>query len=183
MLVIVGTLPLFVMVPFRRFFEGLSDNMYFIGGALLFTGVLLFVSDRVRRGGKTEKTARLADALVVGIGQAIALCPGVSRSGMTITTGCFVGFERKFAVRFSFILSIPAILGANILSIKDAVDAGINWSEMPMYLIGVAVARGHGLSLHPAAENDRRPRPLRRVRLLLLDRRRAGAHLYDRIKG
>ena len=140
LLVIVGTLPLFVMVPFRRFFEGLSDNMYFIGGALLFTGVLLFVSDRVRRGGKTEKTARLADALVVGIGQAIALCPGVSRSGMTITTGCFVGFERKFAVRFSFILSIPAILGANILSIKDAVDAGINWSEMPMYLIGVAVA-------------------------------------------
>lgn len=76
MLVIVGTLPLFVMVPFRRFFEGLSDNMYFIGGALLFTGVLLFVSDRVRRGGKTEKTARLSDALVVGIGQAIALCPG-----------------------------------------------------------------------------------------------------------
>ena len=74
------------------------------------------------------------------IGQAIALCPGVSRSGMTITTGCFVGFERKFAVRFSFILSIPAILGANILSIKDAVDAGINWSEMPMYLAGVAVA-------------------------------------------
>lgn len=171
------------MVPFRRFFEGLSDNMYFIGGALLFTGVLLFVSDRVRRGGKTEKTARLSDALVVGIGQAIALCPGVSRSGMTITTGCFVGFERKFAVRFSFILSIPAILGANILSIKDAVDAGINWSEMPMYLIGVAVARGHGLSLHPTVENDRRPRPLRRVRLLLLDRRRAGAHLYDRIKG
>ena len=95
LLVIVGTLPLFVMVPFRHFFEGLSDNMYFIG---------------------------------------------VSRSGMTITTGCFVGFERKFAVRFSFILSIPAILGANILSIKDAVDAGINWSEMPMYLIGVAVA-------------------------------------------
>ena len=140
LLVIVGTLPLFVMVPFRHFFEGLSDNMYFIGGALLFTGVLLFVSDRVRRGGKTEKTARLSDALVVGIGQAIALCPGVSRSGMTITTGCFVGFERKFAVRFSFILSIPAILGANILSIKDAVDAGINWSEMPMYLIGVAVA-------------------------------------------
>ena len=140
LLIIVGTLPLFVMVPFRRFFTELSDNMYFIGGALIVTGILLFASDRVRHGRKTEKTARLSDALVVGIGQAIALCPGVSRSGMTITTGCFVGFERKFAVRFSFILSIPAILGANILSIKDAVDAGINWSEMPMYLIGVAVA-------------------------------------------
>ena len=140
LLIIVGTLPLFVMVPFRRFFTELSDNMYFIGGALIVTGILLFASDRVRHGRKTEKTARLSDALVVGIGQAIALCPGVSRSGMTITTGCFMGFERKFAVRFSFILSIPAILGANILSIKDAVDAGINWSEMPMYLIGVAVA-------------------------------------------
>lgn len=144
LLVIVGTLPLFAMVPFRHFFEGLGDNMYFIGGALIFTGLLLFLSDRVRRGRKTEKTARLIDALAVGVGQAVALCPGVSRSGMTITVGCFVGFERKFAVRFSFILSIPAILGANILSIKDAVGAGIDWSEMPMYLIGVAVAAATG---------------------------------------
>ena len=140
LMIVIGTLPLFVMVPFRHFFTGLGDNMYFIGGALIVTGILLFASDRVRRGRKTEKTATMLDALLVGVGQAIALCPGVSRSGMTITTGCFVGFERKFAVRFSFILSIPAILGANILSIKDAVDAGINWSEMPMYLIGVAVA-------------------------------------------
>ena len=141
LLVIVGTLPLFVMVPFRHFFEGLSDNMYFIGGALLFTGVLLFVSDRVRRGGKTEKTARLSDALVVGIGQAIALCPGVSRSGMTITTGCFVGFDRKFAVRFSFLLSIPAVLGANILTLKDAIqENSIIVSDIPVYLVGVAVA-------------------------------------------
>lgn len=140
LLVIVGTLPLFVMVPFRHFFEGLGDNMYFIGGALLATGCLLFVSDRVRRGRKTEKTARVADALIVGIGQAVALCPGISRSGMTITTGCFVGFERKFAVRFSFILSIPAILGANVLSLKDALDAGIDWASVPMYLVGVLVS-------------------------------------------
>ena len=144
LLVIVGTLPLFVMVPFRRFFEGLSDNMYFIGGALLFTGVLLFVSDRVRRGGKTEKTATLLDALLVGIGQAIALCPGISRSGMTITAGCFTGFERKFAVRFAFLLSIPAVLGANILTLKDAIDAGIDFSSVPVYLVGVVVAAVSG---------------------------------------
>ena len=140
LLVIVGTLPLFVMVPFRHFFEALGDNMYFIGAALLITGMLLFASDRVRHGHKTEKSARLSDALVVGVGQAIALCPGISRSGMTITTGCFVGFERKFAVRFSFILSIPAVLGANILSLKDALDAGIDWASVPMYLVGVLVA-------------------------------------------
>ena len=140
LLIIVGTLPLFAVLPIRKTVQGLGDNMYFVGAALIFTGFLLFVSDRVRRGGKTEKTARLSDALVVGIGQAIALCPGVSRSGMTITTGCFMGFERKFAVRFSFLLSIPAVLGANILSIKDAVQAGIVGAEVPMYLVGVAVA-------------------------------------------
>ena len=140
LLVIIGTLPLFVMVPFRHFFEGLGGDLYFIGGALIFTGCLLFVSDRVRRGRKTEKSAKLTDALIVGIGQAVALCPGVSRSGMTITTGCFTGFERKFAVRFSFILSIPAVLGANILTLADALDAGVNWAETPMYLAGVAVA-------------------------------------------
>lgn len=112
LLIIVGTLPLFVMVPFRRFFSSLGDNMYFIGGALIFTGILLFASDRARHGRKSEKTATLLDALLVGVGQAIALCPGISRSGMTITAGCFAGFERKFAVRFAFLLSIPAVLGA-----------------------------------------------------------------------
>ena len=144
LLIIVGTLPLFVMVPFRRFFSSLGDNMYFIGGALIFTGILLFVSDRVHHGRKTEKTATLLDALLVGIGQAIALCPGISRSGMTITTGCFAGFERKFAVRFAFLLSIPAVIGANILSLKDAIDAGIDWASVPAYLVGVAVAAVSG---------------------------------------
>ena len=144
LLIIVGTLPLFVMVPFRRFFSSLGDNMYFIGGALIFTGILLFVSDRVRHGRKTEKTATLLDALLVGLGQAVALCPGISRSGMTITTGCFAGFERKFAVRFAFLLSIPAVIGANILSLKDAIDAGIDWASVPAYLVGVAVAAVSG---------------------------------------
>ena len=144
LLIIVGTLPLFVMVPFRRFFEGLGDNMYFIGGALIVTGILLFASDRVHHGRKTEKTATMLDALLVGIGQAIALCPGISRSGMTITSGCFAGFERKFAVRFAFLLSIPAVLGANILSLKDAIDAGIDYASIPAYLAGVAVAAVSG---------------------------------------
>ena len=132
------------MVPFRRFFTELSDNMYFIGGALIVTGILLFASDRVRHGRKTEKTATLLDALLVGIGQAIALCPGISRSGMTITTGCFVGFERRLAVRFSFLLSIPAVLGANILTLKDAIDTGIDFSSVPVYLVGVVVAAVSG---------------------------------------
>ena len=118
--------------------------MIFIGAALVVTGFLLFACDLVRKGRKTERNATVLDVLVVGVGQAIATMPGISRSGMTITTGCFMGFERKFAVRFSFLLSIPAVLGANILSLKDAIEAGIVWAEVPMYLVGVITAAAVG---------------------------------------
>ena len=143
LLIIVGTLPLLVVLPIKDLVEGLADNMYFVGGALIVTGFLLFASDRVRKGRKTEKSATLVDVLLVGAAQAIATCPGISRSGTTITAGCFVGFDRKFAVRYSFLLSIPAILGANVLSIKDVLDTVV-WSEVPVYLVGVAVAAAVG---------------------------------------
>ena len=136
LLIIVGTLPLFVVLPVKDLVEGLSGNIYFVAGALIVTGFLLFASDRVKKGRKTERSAKLLDVLLVGIAQAIATCPGISRSGMTITTGCFVGFERRFAVRFSFLLSIPAVLGANS---PLAVRRGIvvydpqdnNWCALP----------------------------------------------------
>lgn len=140
LLIILGTLPLFVVLPVKEAVQSLSNSMVFIGAALIVTGVLLFVSDRVKKGRKNERTATWLDVLIVGLGQAIATMPGISRSGMTITTGCFVGFERKFAVRFSFLLSIPAVLGANILSLADAAKAGINWAEVPVYLVGVVTA-------------------------------------------
>ena len=140
LLIIVGTLPLLIVLPIKDLVEGLADNMYFVAAALLVTGCLLFASDRVRKGRKTEKSATMVDVLLVGVVQAIATCPGISRSGTTITAGCFRGFDRKFAVRFSFLLSIPAILGANILSLKDAVEAGIIWADVPVYLVGVVVS-------------------------------------------
>ena len=140
LLIIAGTLPLFAVLPAKDAIEGLGDNMYFVAFALLATGCLLFASDRVRRGRKTEKSATMLDALLVGVGQAVATCPGISRSGTTITAGCFVGFDRRFAVRYSFLMSIPAILGANILSLKDALEAQVFWEEVPVYLVGVAVS-------------------------------------------
>ena len=140
LLIIVGTLPLAAVLPIRKAVQGLGDNMVFVGAALIVTGFLLFLCDRVRKGRKNERSATWLDALLVGVSQAVATLPGVSRSGMTITAGCFVGYERKFAVRFSFLLSIPAVLGANILSIGDAVQAGINGAEVPMYLVGVVTA-------------------------------------------
>ena len=140
LLIILGTLPLFAVLPIKDKVQGLSDNMIFIGAALIVTGFLLFASDMIRKGRKTERNATWLDVLIVGAGQAIATMPGISRSGMTISAGCFTGFERKFAVRFSFLLSIPAVLGANILSLKDAFEAGIVWGEVPVYLVGVVTA-------------------------------------------
>ena len=139
-MIIIGTLPLFAILPVKDLVEELSRNTYFIGGALLVTGCLLLACDRVRKGKKNEGSATMKDALLVGISQAIATCPGISRSGMTISAGCFCGFERKFAVRFAFLLSIPAVLGANILEISDVVENGIDPTLLPAYFVGVAVA-------------------------------------------
>ena len=70
------------------------------------------------RGHKTAKNATVADALIVGCGQALAVIPGLSRSGTTISVGMMRGFDRAFAVRFSFLMSLPAVLGANVLKLR-----------------------------------------------------------------
>lgn len=143
-LVVVGTLPLFVILPIKKYIDGLYQNTWFIGGALIFTGFLLFVSDRLARGKKTERTATWLDAVIIGLSQALATVPGLSRSGTTICTGMLRGCKREFAVRYSFLLSIPAVIGANILSLKDAFEAGIDWGMMPAYLLGVVIAAVSG---------------------------------------
>ncbi len=140
LLIILGTLPLFVILSVKHKVQGLANNMVFIGAALIVTGFLLFACDMIKKGHKDERKATWLDVLIVGVGQAIATMPGISRSGMTISAGCFMGFERKFAVRFSFLLSIPAVLGAAILSLKDAFEMGIAWEEVPVYLVGVVTA-------------------------------------------
>lgn len=144
LLIIVGTLPLFLVLPIKDKVEGLYSNTWFIGCALLATGCLLFLSDRLARGRKTARTATLVDVLVVGCAQAVATVPGLSRSGTTIATGMLLGFDRSFAVRYSFLMSLPAVLGANILSLVDAFQTGIDWKLMPVYLVGVCVAAMSG---------------------------------------
>ena len=144
LMIVVATLPLFVILPIKDKVEGLYTNPIFVGCALLVTGGLLFYSDRMRRGKKGPKSATFLDALLVGVGQAIAVTPGLSRSGTTISVGMMRGFHRRFAVRFSFLLSIPAVLGANILSIGEAVQQGIDVSKLPGYIIGTIVAAVSG---------------------------------------
>ena len=140
MLIIVATLPLFVMVLVKDAIETLFANPILVSCALIATGFVLFFSDRMARGRKTARNATLADALIVGCGQALAVIPGLSRSGTTISVGMMRGFDRSFAVRFSFLMSLPAVLGANILEIKDAVSAGFPMEELPVYIVGVAVS-------------------------------------------
>ena len=135
-----ATLPLVFVVFFKDAVESLYANTFFIGFALVATGFLLFAADRWGHGNKNARSATIFDALVVGVSQMIAVVPGLSRSGTTISAGMLRGFDRSFAVQFSFLLSIPAVLGANLLSLIDAVRADINWSYVPMYLVGVAVA-------------------------------------------
>lgn len=139
-----GTLPLLAVLPLQKYVAGLYNNTFFIGFAFLVTGLLLFTSDRFGRGYKTERNATLLDAVLVGVGQALAVIPGLSRSGTTVSAGLGRRFDRSFAVRFSFLLSIPAVLGATILSLVDAVRAGIDTALLPKYLVGMVAAAVSG---------------------------------------
>ena len=147
LLIIVATVPLFAVLPIKDWIEGLSDNIYFVAGALIVTGFLLFASDRVKKGRKAERSARLLDVFLVGVAQAIATCPGISRSGTTITAGIATGLDRNFAMKYSFLLSLPAVLGANLLSFIKAIGSeSIDASLIPAYLIGMLAAMPSGIA-------------------------------------
>ena len=144
MLLVVATLPLFLVILIQDHVKSLYGNTIFIGCALLATGFILFFSDRMQKGKKTARTATMTDALLVGLSQAVAVVPGLSRSGTTISVGMLCGFDRKFAVRFSFLMSIPAILGAGVLEVGDAIAVGIDPAMIPIYLAGMVVAAVSG---------------------------------------
>ena len=140
MMIVFATIPLLLVLPVNDAVEKLYYSTLFIGIAFLATGSMLFIADRMPRGTRTEKTMRITDALLIGLCQAVATMPGLSRSGTTITAGIATGLDRRFAVKFSFLISIPAVLGANLLSLVKAFKTGVDWSLMPTYLLGMVVA-------------------------------------------
>ncbi len=144
-MICLATLPLFLVLPINDKLEVLYYNNIFIGLALILTGCMLYVSDKMTPGRKTGGSMTILDAVIIGLCQCAATVPGLSRSGTTITAGLATGLRRDFAVKFSFLLSVPAVLGANILSLVDAVQSGIDWSCVPAYLIGTAVAMLSGI--------------------------------------
>ena len=140
LMLVIATLPLVLIVPINGLIEELYYQSWFIGVAFMLTGCLLFVSDKMTPGHKTEKNMRIRDALIIGCCQCVATIPGLSRGGTTITAGIATGLDRGFAMRFSFLLSIPAVLGANVLSIVDAIREGFDASLLPIYLVGMLAA-------------------------------------------
>ena len=144
LLLLLGTLPLGLAVLGEDWVERLCQSSLFIGLALLGTGTLLALSDHFPMGRKDLGRMGPVDALLVGLTQALAVLPGLSRSGSTVTAGLARGLDRNNAVRFSFLLSIPAILGANLLKLIDAARAGFDPRLLPACLMGMGAALASG---------------------------------------
>lgn len=143
MMIIVSILPLFVFYIFKDFFERLSSDSDIIieGIAFLYTSALLFLSARC--GGhdgahyaaqKTAGETTVPAALTIGIFQGIALVPGISRSGSTISAALFTGMKREDAVEYSFILGIPVILAGAVVKLGEASAAEISANLIPLFV-------------------------------------------------
>ena len=143
-MIIITTIPTGIIgIIFQKtgLVEDASATLIMPGIFLLITAALLFIADRVPDGIKNPKTATFMDSALIGVGQGIATLPGISRSGTTITACLLCGFERKFAVKYSFIASMPAVLGAVVLEVGDAKGT----SFQPSYLVGMVTAAVVGL--------------------------------------
>ena len=138
-LILISTVPLFALVPFLSKLEYFFNSSLFVGIALLFTAFLLIASHHFKKGNKTANTITVADSIWIGIMQAVATLPGISRSGSTITVGLFRGLDREFAVEYSFIMSIPAVIGSIILIVKEKAEV-FDISTLPSFIIGGVVA-------------------------------------------
>lgn len=145
MLIIAATLPLVLILPVHKYIEALSNSTVFVGIALVLTGCMLLVSDKMERGTKTEKNMLFTDAVIIGLCQCVATLPGLSRSGTTITAGIATGHDRGYAVKFSLLMSIPAVLGATLLELIDAIKTGIDPKLIPAYLFGMIAAMISGV--------------------------------------
>ncbi|CAB4731668.1 MAG: undecaprenyl-diphosphate phosphatase [Actinobacteria bacterium] len=118
--IIIGSLPIVVLgVLLKDLIERDFRSLWLIGTTLIVLGIVLGIADRL---GSTDKQLRqitARDAVLMGLAQACALVPGVSRSGATLSMGRFLGYDREAATRYAFLLAIPAVVGAGIFELKD----------------------------------------------------------------
>jgi len=140
-LVVVATIPAVILgLTFKDSFEAAFAAPVFAGGLLFLTALLLVIAERF--GSRTLELEKLSwlDATIVGFWQAAAILPGISRSGATISGAVLRGYSRPAAARFSFLMSIPALLGAGVVALKDLLEAGSLGQELPAIVVGFVAA-------------------------------------------
>ncbi len=141
LLLIVSTIPTGIIgVLMKDVVERTSGNLLVTGICLVCTGLILALSDFLSEGDKKLKDMDNADAFAIGTAQGIATLPGLSRSGTTIVAGMLCGLDRKFAARYSFIMSIPAVLGAFVLELFDIGKESVTAGDVGCYVLGMVIA-------------------------------------------
>jgi len=140
-LLVLGTVPVVIIVPLAHdYLTGLFTAVRSAAGLLIVTGLVLLVAELYGRGRRDMPRMTGGDALMVGLAQVAAVAPGLSRSGLTISAGLLLGLQRETAARFSFLLSIPAVLGAVLLELPDASLEGWDWRVLFAGAAAAAIA-------------------------------------------
>ncbi|MDO5422853.1 MAG: undecaprenyl-diphosphate phosphatase [Eubacteriales bacterium] len=145
LLIIVSTIPTGIIGYVGRDLVEIAGKTLLVPGVcLLLTGILLIVAQLSEDGHKIPRDVSYVNAFFIGIAQGLSTLPGLSRSGTTITACLLSGFERKFALKYSFIMSIPAILGAAVLELKDIGNETISAGMVGNCIVGAIVAGAVG---------------------------------------
>lgn len=141
LMIIVASIPTAIIgLFFNDLFERLFSSIHIVGYTLLITGIILWLSNKLVLGRKEAKDIKIADAITIGLFQGLAITPGISRSGSTIFAGMLRGFNPELATKFSFLASIPAILGAALLEGIKVLKAGQGFINIGPAIIGFVVA-------------------------------------------
>ncbi|MBR0162825.1 MAG: undecaprenyl-diphosphate phosphatase [Oscillospiraceae bacterium] len=139
-MLVMATLPLLIMLPFRKAYFGLWGNTTFVGVMFLLNGAVLYICERMIPGKKGLGRMTIPDALIVGICQAVAVIPGLSRLALTIGALQAENFQKDYAIRFGLLMAIPALFGSSILTLADAAGLGIESYYLTAYLFGALAA-------------------------------------------
>lgn len=143
--ILVACIPAAIVgVAWEDFIEQTLSRWEFVAAALVVFGLLMLVADRIGKRTRSIRHMSYLDFIVIGCAQAVALLPGVSRSGITITAGLFRGLDRASSARFSFLLSTPVIFGAGVFALRKMLAAGMDSSEAGVVLVGFVSAMVSG---------------------------------------
>ena len=145
-MIIVATIPTGIIgILFNDLFDSLYNSIIPIGIGLIITGFLLVMAERMGASNRGIEQMNFRNALFIGTVQGIAICPGISRSGSTLFGSLICNLERKFAVKFVFLISIPSILGSAVMEAPAALESGFDMAQLGPVLVGMIVAAVSGL--------------------------------------